>query len=59
MNNPIYLADQQTAADLQSFLNRAKRLDQEGLVRLRAYGRVLAAYVAPIFSGNLMDQGPT
>ncbi|MEY4019274.1 MAG: hypothetical protein RLZZ590_574 [Actinomycetota bacterium] len=59
MNNPIYLADQQTAADLQSFLNRAKRLDQEGLVRLRAYGKVLAAYVAPIFSGNLMDQGPT
>lgn len=43
MNNPIYLADQQTAADLQSFLNRAKRLDQEGLVRLRAYGKVLAA----------------
>ena len=59
MINPFYLADEQTAADLQSFLNRAKRLDPEGLVRLRAFGNVLAAYVAPIFSGNLMDSGPT
>ncbi len=59
MINPFYLADEQTAADLQSFLNRAKRLDPEGLVRLRAFGKVLAAYVAPIFSGNLMDSGPT
>ena len=33
------------------------RLDY--LVRLRAFGSVLAAYVAPIFAGNLMDSGPT
>jgi hypothetical protein len=59
MINPFFLADPQTAADLQSFLIRAKRLDPEGLVRLRAFGNVLAAYVAPIFSGNLMDSGPT
>ena len=59
MTNPFYLADEQTAIDLQSYLNRAKRLDQEGMVRLRAFGKILAAYVAPIFSGNLMDSGPT
>lgn len=59
MINPFVLADQQTAADLQSYLLRAKRLDPDGLVRLRAFGDVMAAYVAPIYSGNLMDQGPT
>lgn len=59
MIKPFILADQQTAADLNSFLSRAKRLDPDGLVRLRAFGKILAAYVAPIFSGNLMDSGPT
>ena len=59
MINPFELADRETAADLQSFLNRAKRLDPDGLVRLRAFGNLLAAYVAPIFAGNLMDSGPT
>jgi hypothetical protein len=59
MINPFTLADEQTAADLQSYLARAKRLDPDGLVRLRAFGNVLAAYVAPIFAGNLMDSGPT
>lgn len=59
MINPFVLADQQTAADLQSYLLRAKRLDPDGLVRLRAFGTVMAAYVAPIYSGNLMDSGPT
>ena len=59
MINPFVLADEQTAQDLQSYLLRAKRLDPDGLVRLRAFGNVLAAYVAPIYSGNLMDQGPT
>ena len=59
MINPFILADEQTAADLQSYLSRAKRLDPDGLVRLRAFGDVLAAYVAPIFAGNLMDSGPT
>ena len=59
MINPFILADEQTAADLQAYLARAKRLDPDGLVRLRAFGDVLAAYVAPIFAGNLMDSGPT
>jgi hypothetical protein len=59
MINPFVLVDEQSAVDLQSFLNRARRLDPEGMVRLRAFGEVLAAYVAPIFAGSLMDSGPT
>jgi hypothetical protein len=59
MNDSFTLADAETVNDLKAFLQRAKRLDPEGLVRLRAFGPVLAAYVAPIFSGNLMDSGPT
>ena len=59
MKNEFLLADRETAEDLQAFLLRAKRMDAEGLVRFRAYGQVLAAYVAPIFAGSLMDSGPT
>jgi len=59
MNKDFTLIDKQSALDLQAYLNRAKRLDPEGLVRLRAFGNVLAAYVAPIFSGSFMDNGPT
>jgi len=59
MNKDFALIDQQSALDLQAYLNRAKRLDPEGLVRLRAFGNVLAAYVAPIFAGSLLDNGLT
>ena len=53
------LVDEQSARDLQSYLVRAKRLDPEGLVKLTAFGKVLAAYVAPIFAVGLMDESPT
>jgi hypothetical protein len=59
MKNDFYLADRESAADLQGYLTRARRLDPEGCVRLRAFGNVLATYVAPIFAGSLMDSGPT
>ena len=59
MKNTFRLQDQQSVADLQAYLQRAKRLDIDGLVRLRAFGPILAAYVAPIFAGSLMDSGPT
>ncbi len=59
MKNEIVLADQASAKDLQSFLQRARRLDPDGMVRVRAFGKILATYVAPIYSGNLMDSGPT
>jgi hypothetical protein len=59
MKNTFVLPDQESVVDLQAFLQRAKRLDPDGMVRLRAFGPVLAAYVAPIFAGGLMDSGPT
>jgi hypothetical protein len=59
MNNFFFLPDLESTIDLQSFLSRAKRLDPEGMVRFRAFGDVLACYVAPIFAGSLMDSGPT
>ena len=59
MKNSFVLPDQESVVDLQAYLQRAKRLDPEGLVRLRAFGPVLAAYVAPIWSGDIMASGPT
>ncbi len=59
MNKDFELTDEQSLRDLQSYLSRAKRLDPDGLVRLRAYGNVLAAYVAPLFSGSILDGGLT
>ncbi len=59
MNKDFTLIDQQSALDLQAYLIRAKRLDPDGLVRIRAFGNVLAAYVAPIFAGSFMDNGVT
>jgi hypothetical protein len=59
MKNEFFLADRESAVDLQGYLTRARRLDPEGSVRLRAFGKVLATYVAPIFAGSLMDTGPT
>lgn len=59
MKNDFTLADRATTLDLQAYLTRAKRLDPVGMVRVRAFGNVLACYVAPIFAGSLMEQGPT
>lgn len=59
MNYSFLLPDHESVIDLQAYLQRAKRLDPDGLVRLRAFGRVLACYVAPIYAGSLMDAGPT
>ena len=59
MKNSFTLPDAESLKDLQGYLQRAKRLDPDGMVRLRAFGPILAAYVAPIFAGSLMDSGPT
>ncbi|MFM2385147.1 MAG: hypothetical protein RL166_1021 [Actinomycetota bacterium] len=59
MKNDFTLADRASTLDLQAYLTRAKRLDPAGMVRVRAFGTVLACYVAPIFAGSLMEQGPT
>jgi hypothetical protein len=59
MKNDFIIADRASMLDLQAYLTRAKRLDPAGMVRVRAFGKVLACYVAPIFAGSLMEQGPT
>ncbi|MEY3625263.1 MAG: hypothetical protein RL696_644 [Actinomycetota bacterium] len=59
MNQAIVFKDQQDLADLSAFLQRAKRLDERGAVKLRCFGDVLAAYVSPIYSGSLIAEGPT
>lgn len=59
MKNDFTLADRASTIDLQAYLTRAKRLDPAGMVRVRAFGQVLACYVSPIFAGSLMEQGPT
>ena len=51
--------DPRDAADLKSFLLRAKRLDDDAVVKFRAFGDVLACYVSPIYSGSLLSDGPT
>lgn len=59
MKNNFQLLDEQTALDLQSYLIRAKKMDQKGTVRLRAFGTLLTAYVAPLFTASILDDGPT
>jgi hypothetical protein len=59
MGPVLSFRDSRDTADLRQFVQRAHRLDKEGLIRLRGFGEVLAAYVAPIYSGNLLSTGPT
>jgi len=59
MKKDFQLLDEQTAQDLKSYLTRAKKMDPKGAVRLRAFGNILTAYVAPLFTGNILDDGPT
>jgi hypothetical protein len=59
MKNTFQLLDEQTAQDLKSYLTRAKKMDPKGVVRLRAFGTLLTAYVAPLFTGNILEDGPT
>lgn len=59
MKNDFQLLDEPTAKDLRSYLTRAKKMDPSGAVRLRAFGNLLTAYVAPLYSGNILDDGPT
>jgi hypothetical protein len=51
----LALPDRATAADLGTYLARARRVDPEGAVRLVAAGTTLAAYVSPVHGGG----GPT
>jgi hypothetical protein len=59
MSAKITFFESADLADLKSFLERAKRLDEHGVVKFKAAGDVLAVYVAPIFSGSLLGGGTT
>lgn len=51
--------DHSDIADLQSFLTRARKLDEHGLVKFQTFSNLLAVYVSPIYSGSLLADGPT
>ena len=59
MQPAISFQSLQDVQDLGSYLGRAKRLDEDGAVKFRAFGDVLAIYVSPIYSGSLLSDGPT
>lgn len=58
MKNSFVLPTKADVEDLGKYLDRAKRMDPQGAVRLRAYGDVLTVYVAPIFSGEYEQNAP-
>lgn len=59
MTKPLVFQDPTDIEDLKAFLTRAHKLDNDGAVKLRVFGDVLAVYVAPIYSGSLLGDGPT
>ena len=58
MKNSFVLPTTADVEDLGKYLDRAKRMDPLGAVRLRAYGDVLTVYVAPIYSGEYQQDAP-
>lgn len=59
MSQLIRLSQPEQLADLINFLQRAERLDKDGLARFRAFGDLLTIFVSPIYSGSVLDDGPT
>lgn len=59
MNQTLLFQSDSDLSDFSAFLTAAKRLDEKGLAKLRVFGDVLAVYVAPIYSGSLLQDGPT
>ena len=59
MTNSIRFLDSRDMEDLSSYLTRARKLDDDGCAKFRAFGDILAVYVSPIFSGSLLGDGPT
>lgn len=53
----LRLADSESAADLTTYLTRAKRLDEAGDVRLQAIGTVLAAWTCVVPGRGLGSSG--
>jgi hypothetical protein len=53
MSANLVLTDHETLADLETFVQRAKRIDAGGAIRLVAHGAVLAAYVVVLHGVGL------
>lgn len=49
----LRFVDPADVVDLGTYLARARRVDPDGAVRLRAHGPVLASYVSPVHEGGL------
>lgn len=65
MSNPgdtrtdgFLLQDRQDAADLATYLSRARSVDPQAAVRLQGLDRVLAAWVSVIHPAGLLDTAP-
>lgn len=58
MNETFSLHDTESVSDLQVYVSRAKRVD-ENAVRVLATGGVLAVYAAVLYQRGLLDQSPT
>ena len=59
MTQLIRFSQPEQLADLTNFLQRAERLDKDGAARFRAFGDAMTVFVAPIYSGSVLDSGPT
>lgn len=55
--SPLRLVDEQSAADLGTYLTRAKRIEEAGDVRLQAVGEVLAAWTCVLPGRGLGSSG--
>lgn len=57
MTDVLSLPDGESVADLSTFVARARRLDQEGAIRLQASGDVLAAWVCVLPGQGVLRSG--
>lgn len=58
MTNCFTFPEESDVTDLIRYLERAKKLDNSGAVRFRAYGEVLTVYVAPIATEEMLEHTP-
>jgi len=55
----LWLADDETRADLSTYVARAKQARPDGAIRLQAVGTTLAAWVGVLDGRGLMGEGTT
>lgn len=55
----LRLADEETRLDLATYVGRARRLEDDGAIRLQATGTTLAAWVGVLKGRGLLGEGTT